>query len=180
MSLDELKNNWQKSSGKTKTNEALRMMTKINNHSKLKRIKIKLFTETVFLIFILLFFYSTFDGTDKPVWANILFTAGTILFIINNITGYFVLQNPVKGNNLLNSIKSFIRKLKTAAGFSAAASFIYGTSIILFFSSVINFTTGKFFILAGMAAVLLIFTYLNYHNWSARIKHLSNVAEELS
>ena len=180
MSFDELKNSWQNTSGEIKSIEELRKLSKVNNHSKLKRIRIKLITETIFLTFLLLVFYNIFDGAAKPVWANILLTAGTILFIINNIAGYFILQNPVKGNNLFNLLKSFIKKLKLAAGYSAAVSFIYGTSIIIFFSSVINFNPGKYFVLAGMAAALLIFTYLNYNNWSARIKHLSNVSKEFN
>ena len=180
MKFNELKSNWQKSGDKTKSQSELQMMTKVKNQPKLKRIRIKLIIETVLLIAFLVVYKDAFDGDNKPLWVNIILGASVVLFILNDIIGYFTLQNPINGSNIKQSIDNLTHKLRRLSILSISSSLFFGVSVILFLTSTIHFTKGKYLMLAGMFITLIILTYLSYRNWSYRINHFQKVTEEFN
>lgn len=178
MELDNIKSNW-KNTGKGKRNQTeLLKMTKIKNHPNIKKIRTKFIIEAVFLIIFLIVFYDGFDGATKPIWANALLIITTIAYIIIRFLGWLLLRNPIKEDNLKKSLISFHNRLKQMAISILLTSFLFGSAIISFFISAINFTQEKYFVLAGMIITLLFLVYLSSRNWIKRIKSINETLIE--
>lgn len=179
MEFNELKSNWQESKSKFKSSSELQMMTKAMNHPKLKRIRIKLIIEVLLLISFLVVYNNVLDGHNKPLWINILLGMSAVLFVLNDIIGYFNLQNLIGDSNIKRSLNDLIQKLKRLSILSMVCSLFFGLSIILFLTSTIDFTAKKYLILIGMIITLIALSYLSYRNWSFRINHFKKTTEEL-
>lgn len=173
MELDNLKSNWKKAGVGKKDQNELSMMTKIKNHPNIKKIRVKFMIETILIIVFLAVYYDGFDGATKPLWANILLVITTMTYIIVRFVGWFVLRNPIKGDNLKTSLVNFQIKLKRMTIFVLVTSFLFGSAIILFFASSIDFTKEKYFILAGMALSLVLLVYLSSRNWFKRVEGIN-------
>lgn len=178
MELDDLKANWKNAGRHTKSPAELQLMTRVGKHPRLKKIRRKLLIEIVLLSAFLLVYRDIFDGAEKPLWANILLLAGTILFILNDIFGYLVLRNPVKGDNLADSVQNLKARLQRMLVLSIGSSLFFGTSVILFFSTGIEFTESVYLLLTGILSGLLLVTFLSYKNWSYRINQIQKAANE--
>ena len=178
MEIDNIKSNW-KNTGKEKRNQSeLLKMTKIKNHPNIKKIRIKFIIEAVLLIIFLAVFYEGFDGASKPIWANTLLIVTTSAYIIARFLGLLVLRNPIKEGNLKKSLISFQNKLKQIAVLILLTLFLFGSAIISFFTSSIDFTQEKYFVLAGMIITLLFLVYLSSRNWIKRIKAINETIIE--
>ena len=178
MELDDIKSDW-KNTGKGKRNQnELLKMTKIKNHPNIKKIRIKFIIEAVLLTIFLAVFYEGFDGATKPIWANTLLIISTTAYIIVRFLGWLVLRNPIKDGNLKKSLISFQNKLKQMAISILLTSFLFGSAIISFFTSSIDFTQEKYFVLAGMIITLLFLVYLSSRNWIKRIKGINETIIE--
>lgn len=178
MEFENIKSNWKKTGAGKKDQGELLMMTKIKNHPNVKRIRIKFMIETILIIVFLAVYYDGFDGGHKPFWANALLIESTIMYIIIRFIGWMVLRNPIKGDNLKKSLTSFQDKLKGMAVLILLTSFIFGSAIILFFTSSLDSTIGKYFILAGMVLSLILLVYLSSLNWLKRIKGIKTTLLE--
>ena len=172
MNLNELKSNWQNSGTAKKSISEIEMMTKISNHPKIRRISIKLLIEVILLAAFLIFYNDIFDGSNKPLWVNVLLVASAVFFILNDVLGLIYLVNPVKENNLRHSLHHLYSILKRMALFSIFSSLFFGISVILFFTSTIDFTTSKYVMLAGMLVTMLVMVFLSYQNWMYRINQV--------
>ncbi|MDD7888191.1 hypothetical protein [Flavivirga sp. 57AJ16] len=178
MELENIKSNW-KNAGKGKRDKTeLLKMTEIKNHPNIKKIRIKFIIEAVLLIIFLAVFYEGLDGVTKPLWANALLIVTTTTYIIVRFLGWLVLRNPIKEGNLKKSLISFHNKLKQMAILILLTSFLFGSAIISFFTSSINFTQEKYFVLAGMIITLLFLVYLSSRNWIKRIKGINETLTE--
>ena len=178
MELDNIKSNW-KNTGKGKRNQTeLLNMTKIKNHPHIKKIRIKFIVEGVLLLMFLAVFYGGFDGATKPIWANALLIGATTAYISVRFLGWLVLRNPIKEGNLKNSLISFQNRLKQMAISILLTSFLFGSAIIAFFTSSIEFTQEKYVVLAGMIITLLFLVYLSSRNWMKRIKGINETLIE--
>lgn len=179
MEFDEFKENWKNAGHKTKSQLELQGMTKVRNHPVLKRIRLKLLIEAVLLSAFLVVYHDFFDGAEKPFWINGCLIASAVLFLLNDLAGFFTLQQPVSGSNLTESVGKLRLKLKHLLRSSVTTSLFFGASLILFFSWGIDFTQAKYLLLAGMILGLLLFTYLSYKSWLNRLKQIQQSAEEL-
>lgn len=180
MGLDDLKSGWQQAGKDTKSNADLQKMTKVSNHPKLRRIRAKLLVESVLLIAFLLSYQNAFDGFEKPLWANVALSVFGLLLILNDVAGYLLVMKRVKGGSIVDSLKKLVLTLKKLSIFSVASSFLFGLSVILFFSAELVFDSTKYLILAGMVVSLFTFSYWSYRNWKSRIVHFSDLLGELN
>ncbi len=180
MEFENLKSNWKKAGIGKKEQEELLMMTKIKNHPTIKRIRVKFIIEAILIIVFLAVYYDGFDGDTKPLWANLLLIGATSTYIIVRFVGWIMLRNPIKGNNLKTSLITFQKKLKQVAISVLLTSFLFGSSIILFFASSIHFTKGKYFMLAGMGLSLILLVYLSSQNWFKRVKGIQTTLLEFN
>lgn len=178
MEFDNLKSNWKKTGQGRKNQTELLMMTKIKNHPSIKRMRIKLIIETILIIAFLAVYYDGFDGATKPFWANILLIGTSTAYIVIRFIGWLVLRNPIKEGNLKKSLVSFQCTLKRMAITILISSFLFGSAIISFFTSSIEFTQGKYFILAGMIISLILLVYLSSQHWRKRIEGIKTTLIE--
>ncbi len=180
MELDDLKSDWQNAGGAFKNEADLQRMTKVTNHPSLKRIRIKLIVETIGLVFFLFIYYDWFDGEKKPFYANLALLVGLLLYISNDVIGYIFITRPVMGANLKLSIQNYLTRIRRLSVFSLIISFLYGISLIIFFTSVINFTKEKGLIMIGIIVVLLQLILLSFKIWAKWIKNLKQQVKDFN
>jgi hypothetical protein len=178
MNIDDLKSGWQNAGGQTLTEKEFEMMTKIENHPALKKIRLKLIIEAVALIALLFAYYDGFDGDQKPVYINVLLVASILLYIGNNVAGYFFIKNPATTANIKQSLFRQVDVLKKIAAFSMISSIIYGASLLLFLTSEIVFTQRKYVILVGVVVTFMLFFYYSFIKWQRKISHFKQLEAE--
>lgn len=180
MNIDDMKSTWKQVQPKPNTRDELLVLTKINSHPKLRRIRLRLLVETVGLICFLLVFNDAFDAVDKPLWTNVALIVAAGLFIWVDFLGFLSLKSIVKDDNMLKSLSLFLKKLRNLRLASILASLTFGTSLILFFGSNITYNSDKYLILTGIVLTLVGAVYISYLFWSRRIQHLQVVVNELN
>lgn len=178
MELTNLKSTWQNAGDASRSEKDLLRMTKVLNHPSIKKIRVKFVVEFIGLAFFLFIYNDWFDGDQKPFLANLLLAGSLILYMFNNVIGYVVLLKPVSSGNLKASVENYRARIKRLAAFSLVISFVYGISIITFFSMVIAFTQSKYLLLLGIFAVLFLLTYFSYRIWMQWIRNLKHQVEE--
>ena len=178
MELNDLKSNWKNAGGAFKSESELFNMTKITHHPSLKKIRIKLIAETIFLLVFSVVYYDWFDGDKKPFYANLVLVIGLLLYIANDIIGYISIANPINGINLKLSITNYFARIKRLAIFSMVFSFLYSVSLIVFFTSVIHFTREKRFLLLALAIILFQLMFWSFRIWNNRIKSLKQQVKD--
>lgn len=178
MELDDFKANWKNAGRHTKSPSELQLMTRIDKHPRLQRIRRKLLIEIILLSAFLLVYQDIFDASEKPLWANACLIAGGGLFVLNDLAAFFILQNPVRGGNLVESVRNFRRRLQFLMVSSLSTSFLFGASLILFFSVVVEFTNTRYLLLAGMLVSFLVFTYWSYKSWWYRVRHIKQAMDD--
>lgn len=178
MKLDDLKSSWQEAGKNSRNTSALEKMTKVRHHPKLRRIQLKLLIESVLLTAFLLTYENAFDAVDKPLWASVLLMVFGLLFILNDVAGYFLIMRRVKGSSVVASLKNLVTLLKKFSVFSVISSILFSLSLIVFFSTGLVFTSTKYLILAGMVVTLGGLSYVAYRNWQQRIRHFSALVQE--
>jgi len=172
MELNDLKSGWQNAGGALKSEANLQRMIKVTNVPSLKRIRTKLIVETIGLVLFLFIYFDWFDGEKKPFYANIVLVVGLLLYIFNDVIGYISITRPIMEANLKLSIQNYLIRIKRLSVFSLIISFLYSISIIIFFTSTINFTKEKGLILVGIIVVLFQLILLSYKIWDKWIKNL--------
>jgi hypothetical protein len=180
MELENLKSGWQNAGAAVKSEADILKMTKITNHPSLKKIRKKLLIETLLLIFLLVVYYDWFDGDTKPFYANLLLVTAVLLYIANDVIGYISLVRPVRGINLKLSIEKYLNRIWQLSVFSLTVSFLYGISLVMFFTSVIDFTREKRFILLGIIITLIQVILWSARVWNKRIKTLKQQVKDLN
>ena len=178
MELQDLKSGWQNAGGTSKSEADLHRLAKVTNHPSLKRIRTKLIVETIGAALFLFVYYDWFDGAQKPFYANLLLATGIVLFILNDMLGYISILKPITDTNLKRSIENYLTRIKRLSIFSLIISFVYSISIIVFFTSVINFTAEKKLVLGGIIVTLLLMIFLSFKTWNNWIKKLNQQAAD--
>ena len=172
MELNDLKSDW-KNAGKDFKSEAdLRLMTKIVNHPSIKKIRTKLIIEVIVLLFFLFIYYDWFDGDKKPFYANLSLVVGLLLYIFNDVIGFISITRPIRETNLKLSLQNYLMRIKLLSISSVIITSLYSISIIIFFTSIINFTKEKGLILLFSVVVVIQFILLSLRMWTKWIKNL--------
>ena len=175
MDINDLKLDWQNAGAGSVSEEQLRLMTKISQHPTLKKLRIKLILEAVFLTILLFVYYDGFDGDKKPVYANVLLVLSLLLYITNNILGFLFIKNPVRGQNISLSVQRLAIALKRMSLFSLLSSIVYTATLLFFFSVSIEFTSQKYVLLGLMIISFATISYFSYKKWKKKIDHFSRV-----
>jgi len=178
MNIDDFKTNWQNAGGGSYSENEIEMMTKINNHPTLKKIRIKLLAEAILLTAVLFGYYDGFDGFNKPLYINVALGISICLFILNNIIGYIFIKTPATEPNIKLSLCKQVTTLKRISLFSLFSSAIYAVSLLAFFMNGIRFTNQKYLIVAVAILVYLVLFILSYLTWKRKIDHFRRLEEE--
>ena len=136
--------------------------------------------ETIGLVFFLFVYYDWFDGDRKSFHVNVLLVSSLLLYILNDVIGYVSIARPVRGRNLKLSIQNYLMRLKRLSVFSVSISLLYSISLLIFFTSIIDFTKEKRLILAGIIIVLFQMTFISVKVWAKRIKSLEQKVNDFN
>ena len=180
MELDDLKSGWQNAGGDLKSETDLQRMTRIANHPSIKKIRTKLIIESIVLLLFLFIYYDWFDGDKKPFYANLALVVGLLLYIFNDVIGYIFIISPIRGSNLKLSIQNYLKKIKCLSISSLIITIIYSISLIIYFTSVINFTKEKGLVLIFSTVVVIQLMLLSFRMWSKWIKNLKQQVRDFN
>ena len=178
MNIDEIKSNWQQAGKQEKSQRELAQMMKVKHHPVLRRIRIQLIWESSALTAFLLLYYSMVDGDTKPLWANVVLVGSIIFYILNRLVGFVVVNNPVHGDDLIASLKNFLKRVRTLAVFSIVSATLYGLSLMLFLSVTVDFTPEKYLLMFMALAVFAGLLFVAFNIWKGRIRQLKNSLTE--
>ena len=180
MEINDLKSGWQAAGAAFNNEVDLQKLMKVTHHPSLKKIRTRLIFETIGLVFFLFVYYDWFDGNKKPFFVNLLLVSSLLLYILTDVIGYSLLSRPVRGKNLKLSIQNYLKRIKRLSAVSLIISVIYSVCILIFFTSVINFTREKRLILAGIIIVLFQIILLSFKFWTKRIKKLEQQVKDFN
>ncbi|SKC09314.1 hypothetical protein [Dyadobacter psychrophilus] len=175
MNLDELKNDW-KSIQPEHTGMKEQPMLK-KGTSQLNAIRLRLVIEIVSYILFLAVYYTMFDGDKKPLYANFLLVGSFLLVIIHSLTGYLAAKNIVSGEDILQSMIKYHKKLKGYAMVSLLTRTVSLICLLIFFVSSVELDTEKNWMLIGLLLLVAFQAYINHKIWSARINRIGHCIE---
>jgi cation transport ATPase len=175
MEQDSLKAAWQGITNKSKTDTELKIMLQEKSHPVLKRIRKQLIIEAVSFAAFLLVYYDFFDGDRKPWYANLLLVTAIVFVLMHNVIGYRFTRQPVKGNNIQQSLNNQLSTMKTYAIVSVLSRVLVAACLLLFFLSVVTFNAGKYWMLAAVILVFVVQIGLLSRLWIRRVREIKGV-----
>ncbi len=154
-------------------------MTRIQNHPRIKQMRLQFAIEGFLLILFTVFYYGAFDGATKPLWSNLLLIGSTSAYILVRFSGWLLLRNPIQDTNLKGSLGILQKRQRRLALLTVLTSTIFGISFLLFFSTTITFTQTKWFILGGASLLFIFLVVYSSMNWKTKIKDVDRTISEL-
>jgi hypothetical protein len=180
MEQDPLKAAWQGITDKSKTDVELKTMLQEKSHPVLKRIRKQLIIEAIAFAAFLLVYFDFFDGDRKPLYANVLLVMAVGFALIHNVIGYRFTRQPVKGDNLQQSLNNQLSTVKTYAIVSVLSRVLVAACLLIFFLSVVTFNAGKYWMLAVVVLIFMIQMALLSWLWIGRIRQIKGTAESFA
>jgi len=174
MELDKLKTTWKTIKTPVFSEETIYLNKLEKTHPVLKDIKKQFIIEIIGWSIFLACFYFIFDGHQKPIWLNTLLVSSVVFPIVHNAMSYQISKYVILGNNLQESLKNYIRKVKNYALLSILLRQIYLLCFLLFFSFGLNFNSERYIILAVIILFFLIQLLISIKTWSNRLSNLRN------
>ena len=178
MDINDLKSDWQNAGSDYIDEQNLKLMTKVNQHPALKRLRLELLFYTIILTAFLAVYYDAFDGNNKPFWVNFLLVSSLLLYLINNLVGYFLIKNPVRANNIFSSVQKQVFILKRLSLTTLVASVLYSITFIAFFTVTVELNQKKYILLAVMILIFVTTRYFAFKNWLERVDHFSQLLSD--
>lgn len=179
MEIDSLKEVWKNSSRTTDVQPNLGLMTEAKNNPRLKRVKKRLLIESFATIAFTALYYTALDGNEKPLWVNLLLVISAVMYSVNRLWAYKRIHNQQLDDNTSQVYKRLVEQLKKLKVTSSLTSLFFGSSVILFLTANINFTTQKYYILIGLIVTFLILTFQSYRLWDRQVKLVQKGLKEL-
>lgn len=179
MELENLKLDYQNTGKAAFNKETILKIISENNHPVAKSIKIQLLIETVLWTIFIVVYYDIFDGHLKSVLWNFLLVTAILFILVHNILGFKIINNPINGENIIESLKNYQDKIKTYSNFSIVSR-VFAIAILLgYFISTITFTKEKIISLSFIALIFPIQIYLLNRVWAKRKSQINTILMKL-
>lgn len=180
MEIDELKSAWNNMETPETTNEEIKRMLQENKHPVLKGIRRQAVAEVIGWSVFLAVYYSMFNGTEKPLWLNMLLIGSVLLPLMHNLMSYRFAKYLVKGDTIKQSVMNYLSNVKVYAVVSVAARAIFAASLLLFLTYGIKFTEAKYLSLIIVILVFLIQLGILSKLWQKRLLKISTIINSLN
>lgn len=180
MDINDLKSEWQNAGNSSVDVEKLKLMTKVNQHPALKKLRTELLFDALVLTAFLILYYDGFDGDKKPILVNVFLIASILIYIGNNVFGYILIKNPVKAENILTSVERHFVVLKRLSITTVIASVLYAITFTLFFTISLPATPKKYIAIAVMIIIFGAVRYAYYKRWQEKIDHFRQLLSEFN
>ena len=180
MNLDDLKWSNSKFANEQISKEKLIGMLSVKKHPVLKSIKIQLIIESIAWTSFLAIYYDFFDGHLRTWFWNVLLIFAIGLLLIHNLLGYQVTNNPINGINIVDSLRSYLKRIRKYA-YLSISSRIFAIIIIFgyFLSALDAFEVRHYWSLGFLLALVLIQAYFLWRVWSKRIYFITSKYDQL-
>lgn len=173
MEIDDLKSDWNAIKSIPKSEETLLLMLQENKHPVLKSIRKQIVIEVAGWGIFLMVYYSMFDGSEKPLWVNMVLISTLLLPIFHSIYGYYYNKYvAVNGLNVKKALEQLYNKLQNYALFSVVVRIGFVCGLLLFFTYNIDFTTTKYYSLLVIGVVFLVQLFVLYRIWNKRLNRI--------
>jgi multisubunit Na+/H+ antiporter MnhG subunit len=179
MELENLKSAYQNTGKVAFNKENVQKMISENNSPVAKSIKKQLLIETVLWTIFIAAYYDIFDGHLKSPFWNLLLVVAIAFVLVHNALGFYVINNPINGETVLESLKNYQNKIKNYAFFSIISR-VFAIAILLgYFISTITFTKEKILFLSFIALIIPIQIYLLNQVWAKRKNQINSIYKKL-
>jgi hypothetical protein len=179
MKLENLKSTYQNSGKTLLSRETIQEMITQNNHPVAKSIKKQLLLETIIWAVFLAVYYDIFDGHLKsPLW-NVLLIVAVIFILVHNALGFQIINNPINGEAILESLKNYQDKIKNYAVVSIVTRVFALAILLCYFISSITFTTEKYISLVFIVLIFPVQIFLLYRVWAKRKNQINSIYTKL-
>jgi multisubunit Na+/H+ antiporter MnhG subunit len=159
MKLENLKSTYQNSGKTLLSRETIQEMITQNNHPVAKSIKKQLLLETI-------------------IWAVLLIVA-VIFILVHNALGFQIINNPINGEAILESLKNYQDKIKNYAVASIVTRVFALAILLCYFISSITFTTEKYISLVFIVLIFPVQIFLLYRVWAKRKNQINSIYTKL-
>ncbi|MEO8254185.1 MAG: hypothetical protein ABI554_07315 [Flavobacterium sp.] len=179
MKLKNLKSAYQNSGKTLLSKETIQEMIMQNNHPAAKSIKKQLLLETIIWAVFLVVYYDIFDGHLKSTLWNILLIVAVIFILVHNTLGFKIINNPINGEAILESLKNYQNKIKNYAIVSIVTRVFAIAILLCYFISTITFTTDKYISLCFILLIFPIQIFLLHRVWAKRRNQINSIYTKL-
>lgn len=152
---------------------------RVRQHPALRGILRQLLMELIAFFIFLLVYYDFFDGGRKPFYLNAILVLSVGSMLLHNVWGYLVIRYRSRGESLFHSMKAYLGKLRRYALLAIGSRAVGMAGIFFFFLRDIDWTTGKYWLLAGMLLVFAVQMMLLYRLWNDRIEKIRAILTDL-
>lgn len=180
MELDDLKHAYQHAGAEPKNTEAIRNMLNAGSHPVLRRIRIQLIIEISLWSVFLIAFYNIFDGHQKPVAVNALLALTVVLVLIHSILGYKLTAHQVEGTSLTESLMNYGKRISRYGRVAIITRVAAILSLMIYFTSTIEFTTQKMLMLGGMLLIIPVQVFMLRKIWNKRADSIRAAYESVA
>lgn len=172
MELDTLKTAWNTVERPIKSAEEIQKMLKENNHPVLKGIRRQLLIEVICWTLFLLWYYTMFDGDQKPLFINIVLVICVGIALVHNFIGYGLSKYLITGTSVVISLEHYLKRVKLYALTSIFLRVLLMSGFLLFFMYNIIFNSAKYLSLSVVLVLFSIQLILLGRIWMLRLKKL--------
>ena len=177
--MDPLKSAWDNTPTPSRNIAELQAIVDRQTSPVLKGMRQQLLIEILGYTLFLLVYYDFFDGDKKPCYMNAVLVISILFMLVHNVAGYTLAKKPAAGNNLLESLRKQLQKIKKYAAVSVASRVLAFAGIFSFFAVNIHWNSHKYFVLAVIVAFIFLQQYLLRKIWARRVKRISSAMKEL-
>jgi hypothetical protein len=177
MNQDDLQHTWEGTPTPHTNIAALRSIMRRNSHPVLRRMRTQLLVELVAFSLVLIFYYSAFDGNEKSWWANAVFMCALTIDIAQQIVGLWFSRQVIGGDNIHESLRARVKKMKAYSRLVVGCRALTVTGLLVFFCSVMRFTTFKYGLLAGLVSVMVVQLVILGKVWNKRVSELQKTCD---
>ena len=144
-----------------------------------KSIKAQLIIETVFWTVFTAVYYDFFDGHLKSVFWNFLLLAAVCFILTHNALGFKIVNNPINGQTIVESLKNYQSRIKTYAVVSIVSRVLAIAILLGYFISTITLTNEKIISLGFIAFIFPVQIYLLNRVWKKRKDQINKILIKL-
>lgn len=179
METDNLQNLWNTIGAEQRNQDQLKRMLREKNHPILKSIRRQLIIECISFTLFGILYYDAFDGSKKPLYGNLALVTAAFIAIAHSVYGYILSRRSITGQDIKSGLLNWHGQLRTFAAVSILSRVIWATSLLVFFSSVIEFTAGKYWLLGVALAIFMVQLIVLASMWRRRIRQLHHIVQQL-
>jgi len=179
MDLENLKPAYQNKQKTGFSKEGILKMISKSNPPAAKSIKAQLIIETVFWTVFTAVYYDFFDGHLKPVLWNFLLLAAVCFILTHNALGFKIVNNPINGQTIVESLKNYQGRIKTYAVVSIVSRVLAIAILLGYFISTITLTNEKIISLGFIAFIFPVQIYLLNRVWKKRKDQINKILIKL-